>query len=320
MGIYCVRFKGAKVKGAKVPKSRTPVEDEDGGEEVTNEEAEVAEMPGMKKMKMATPEKEVVAAILGVAPKPKAKKKEFPARAIIGTKGSAKSGNYAHRGIPGHVGGSAPKGGAVTGTGGAAIPKLTGEWTPKQVDDALAKNARLMKNASAITNRDERIARTNDLEKQRAQLEDKKAELAKAGYIAAHPESVAAHQAAGKPITVDNNGNITSHMSGWSKYPGGSSGRSVDSPDGKVEVVLGAEMHSGRAFFRAHVYPDAAMPKDTVDKWVKAGGKSRNNGLYLSNYPGDADKIANRIQSGGLAEYRKVVREYGDKGRGILGT
>lgn len=117
MGTYCVRYKGAKIKGARVPKSNTPFEDEEGGEE--EEEAQVAEMAGSKKMKISTPEKAVVAAVLGIAPKPKAKKKEFPTRAIIGTKGSAKSGNYGHRGIPGKVGGSAPKGGAVTGTGGA---------------------------------------------------------------------------------------------------------------------------------------------------------------------------------------------------------
>lgn len=125
MGKYCVRYKGAKVKGAFKPggKKNSAAEDpEDLMDQGADESAEEpAVLPPAKKKAPFQPEKAVVANMVGVVKPPAKKKGAVPpqfAKKEMGEKGSAKSGNYAHAGIPGKQGGSAPKGSGA-GAGGS---------------------------------------------------------------------------------------------------------------------------------------------------------------------------------------------------------
>lgn len=105
---YKARFKGLPIKG--MGKSDVPADD---GEDVEEE-------PKKPKAKddAATPEKKVVRDFLGIQDKKPAKGKKE-----VGEKGSSKSGNHGHAGIPGKRGGSAPKGGAVTSAGATPAVK-----------------------------------------------------------------------------------------------------------------------------------------------------------------------------------------------------
>lgn len=126
MGKYVVRYKGMKIKGTVKPAKVQVDDEEDMTYQSADEEQETTGKPFQ-------PEKQVVANMMqgkkmpgmpDMAPKGKAKKE-------VGEKGNAKSGNYGHAGIPGHQGGSRPRGSGGTG-GGLTPSEITASFTDNE--------------------------------------------------------------------------------------------------------------------------------------------------------------------------------------------